>query len=182
MSEVQLVESNGKFYLKAPYNEDLPYEAKKLGGRWDPDRKAWRFDPRDRDRVSALAKSIYGTDGTDSPELVTVRLSLSAYADDRTATIAGRIVVNRPGRDDELRLGDGVTIVSGSYHGGSGSVRYPVIGKNDIVIEVRDVPRPLAEADGLEIIEQGVSVEQLQAERARLMARVTEIDSALAAA
>ena len=140
--EVRVERSDdGSVVLVAPYHPDLPSRAKALGGRWTG--SAWRFDGRDEGRVRELARSVYGTDGTDSPELVTLRVTLT----EREAVLqelwlAGRLVARRPGRDVPVRLGDGVIIVSGEFPRRAGSARYPELGGVGVVLEVRDVPRP----------------------------------------
>jgi len=60
----------------------------------------------------------------------------------------GRCLLKRPGRDSDVRVGEGVVVLSGSFAGSGGSARYPRIaeyggaakGADVWELEVRDVP------------------------------------------
>jgi hypothetical protein len=62
---------------------------------------------------------------------------------------AGRQVLSRRGRDEPVKLGPSVVITSGSFRSSGGSRANPVIGTpasgRPVFLEVRDVPRPLAD-------------------------------------
>lgn len=157
------------------------------------------FDARDEQRVRDLCFDIFGTDGTPC-ELVTMRCvpsySLFEHADDRLF-LAGRLVAKAFGCDDQRpRLGDGVIVVSGRFKGG-GSRKSPCCTwKDDTVFELRDVPLAKAEAirakhpELVELLGSPVSpapaevevhphVQALMDERAKLAARLSEIDAEL---
>jgi hypothetical protein len=178
-------------YLITPYNPDLPRRAKAIGGRWDAGRKAWTFDTRDEQRVRDLARAIYGTDGSpaDDGDLVTVRVRLADHEvteqrrQQPVARFAGRLIAERTGRDTPVRLAPGVVLVEGTLPASGGSMRYPLIeAGDDVIVEIRDLPRSaLAVEDekSYEIVGETIDVEALLAERARLLARVEEIDTLL---
>lgn len=151
--QVRIERTGDAVVLAAPYHPDLPARAKALGGRWDG--RAWRFDGRDEARARELARSIYGTDGEDNPELVTFRVTLTERdATQQELWLAGRLVARRPGRDIPVRLGDGVIMVSGQFPSRAGSARHPELGGVGVVLEVRDVPRPVVpDAPNVEIID-----------------------------
>lgn len=153
-------------YLAAPYHPSLPERAKALGGRWDSADKVWRFDARDEARVRELARGIYGTDGTDNPQLVTIRVTITEReAYEQELWLAGRLVARRPGRDLPVQLGDGVIIVSGAFPRRGGSARYPELGGQGVVLEVRDVPRPaVPEASNVEIVDEQAPTAQSDAD------------------
>ncbi|MEZ5130326.1 MAG: hypothetical protein R2763_01170 [Mycobacterium sp.] len=184
MSATARVEIVGdRVVLISPYNRDLPARARQLGGRWDADGKRWSFDLRDESRVRDLARDIYGTDGSveEAADTVTVRVDCNGYARRQGITVGGRTVASRRYRDEAVRLSEGVVIVSGGFRDSGGSMRYPVIGETTAVIEVRDVPRAAAQAEGFPIVdEQAGRMEQLATERARLVARIAEIDAEIA--
>lgn len=179
--------------LTAPYHPDLPSEAKSLGGKWDPSAKSWVFDPRDEQDVRALAREVYGTDDTAGEPMVTVRLDLVGWDRSPETWFAGRRILWRPGRDAEVRLGDGVRCTAGFFcaggsGGGAGSVKYPAIGDTTgVVLEVRDVPAghpDLAEpSKGVSILGDADAQRRvaLEAERDRLLARLAEIEAQLGA-
>lgn len=184
---------------KTPYHPDFPRAARDLGGKWkDP---AWVFDARDAQRVRDLCLDIWGTDGTPC-ELVTLRVVLAGAAIDRAGNdteiyIGGRRCAWVFGRDDQrARLGDGVVLVAGRVFG-SGSRNNPDISWSEgATVEVRDIPAEMAAnvraraPELVEILDSPVSpdvpeanpaVQALMAERAKLTARLTEIDRELLA-
>ncbi|MEC5148797.1 hypothetical protein [Cryobacterium sp. GrIS_2_6] len=171
--------------LAAPYNPGLASKAKEIGGRWKPAEKRWSFAPVDEQRVRGLAREVYGTDGTDAAasDLISVRVDVSGHENYQMITLAGRIVLEKRNRDEEPRMGIDVILVSGSFRQKSGSTRYPTIGANNAVLEVRGVPRACAVADGYEgvdIIEStAVNIESLTSERLRLVLRLDEIEALL---
>lgn len=177
--------------LSSPYNADLAPAAKRIGGRWDSTERMWRFAAQDEARVRDLAREIYGTDGSpaDLEDLVTVHLPLTKeLTEDASVSVAGREVVGRRSRHDEVRLGADVVVVAGgewtSPGGGgySGSVKYPKIGDTwGTVLEVRGVPRAAAERDPrVTIVEDGDRHRAvLVAERGRLVTRLAEIEAQL---
>ncbi|MFF0095300.1 hypothetical protein ACFYSF_35960 [Streptomyces canus] len=95
----------------------------------------------------------------------------------------GRLIATRFGRDEEPRLADGVILIEGGFERSAGSHNYIQLGPPSLdgtVVEVRDVPRTVAVARGLEIVsEDGPHHEALRAERERLVARIAEIDAIL---
>lgn len=186
--DVQITTKDGKTTLASPYHPDLPAAARKIGGKSQKNaagkHTAWEFDARDEARVRALATEIYGTDGSTAVELVTVRLDMDQLSEAPDCWFAGRRVARRPGRDDDVRLGDGVIVIEGGFAGSAGSVKYPRLGaKPGTILEVRDLPRTAVESegqDGVTIVdEQGPDVDALLAERERLLARLAEIDAQL---
>jgi hypothetical protein len=156
-----------KLQLKTPYSPTLPAKCRAIGGKWGAGDKAWYFDQRDSDRVRALCLETFGIDPLaepdEAPELVTVRWYLEPVASPPTedevvrareqrladdAWMFGREILRRPGRDSAVRVGDGVVIIRGGFAGFGGSRANPAIGeaKAGTVVEIRDVPRALAEA------------------------------------
>ncbi|MFE7666450.1 hypothetical protein [Streptomyces celluloflavus] len=176
---------NGRVALISPYNADVPPAAKKIGGRWNPVLKAWEFDGRDEQRVRDLAREVYGTDGSPEAEAdtVTIRWDIGGF-DDNELFYAGRRILRRPSRDEDVQLSPGVVLVAGGFPGRGGSVRYPrIAAEYGTVLEIRDLPRAAVDADapGVTIVDATVDIEALTAERARLMARLTEIEATLSA-
>ncbi|MCL2089864.1 MAG: hypothetical protein FWH11_01340 [Micrococcales bacterium] len=169
------IETTGdKVTLTGPYNTRLGPRAARIGGRWDPSGRRWVFDARDEARVRDLAREIYGT----ADDLVTVRVAADDLPGTKALTLDGRLVAERRYRDDPVRLGYGVIIVSGSFDTSAGSTKYPFVGSSDVVLEVRDVPRATAEGQGLTIVDDGADRRAvLTAERDRLVARLAQVDA-----
>jgi len=62
---VSIVEQGGRIVVCTPYHPNFPARARLLGGDWDALRHVWIFDAHEDDRVRALCREIYGTDGAD---------------------------------------------------------------------------------------------------------------------
>lgn len=175
---------NNRVIAQTPYHPSLPAKARALGGKWDPARKVWTFDARDEERVREMVRAIYGTDGSQPAAVVTVR-----YTPDRhdlqhaTLWLFGREVATRMGRDNPVRLGEGVVIVSGAFAGSGGSRQYPLIGDADVVLEVRDVPAAMVveEPGRIEVVSGNAERAKLEAEIARLERELADLRAKLAA-
>jgi hypothetical protein len=61
-------QEDGRVAVSSPYHPKFPARARSLGGIWDATRRVWVFDAADHDRVRALCREIYGTDGPESGE------------------------------------------------------------------------------------------------------------------
>lgn len=150
LTQQKMKDGSTKLKLVTPYSPTLPARCRALGGAWSADAKAWYFDLRDADRVRSLCLDAFGIDPLaepdEQPELVTVRLEMDAF-NTRAAElwIFGREVVSQPGRDSSTRLGQGVVVISGGFSGGGSRANPAMNAKAGTIIEVRDVPRPLAD-------------------------------------
>lgn len=165
MGSSVLVTVGQKVELVAPYHPALGPKAKRIGGRWDAFQRVWMFDPRDEERVRDLAREVYGTDGDDAVELVTLRYSVTSDDSRRGALWRyGRRLVERRDRDGQVDLGPGVIVVEGAFPGSGGSRQYPAVGGPGTVLEVRDVPATLVDDDATLVEEQP---EEAGDERAR---------------
>lgn len=187
--DIKITTEGGTTILESPYHPDLPPAARKLGGRFAGG--VWRFDGRDEQRVRDLAREVYGTDGTPG-KVVTIRIPMDAFEDMLSSQRGGeqvfafgRKVVERRHRDRPVDLGDGVIVISGGFPAGGGSMKNPrLVADRGTVLEIRDVPaghRDLAEyADYIQVVDDQVpAVEELLAERERLLKRLEEIEALL---
>lgn len=183
--------------LAAPYTAELPSRARALGGRFNPTTRTWVFDGQDTQRVRALAIDIYGTDGSDNDAPgVTVRVDLCRVGKgtrclERDLVLVGHRIAHRLGRDSNVRLGEGVVVVEGEFSRSGGSVKNPAVGDlSGIVVEVRDLPRMVAERmmvdypAAVNLVNAngdatGVDQVALAAERERLLARLAQINALL---
>ena len=194
MQDVTITDRGNTTLLVSPYNKDIPAEAKRIGGRWNPTLRAWEFDIRDRDKVEQLAARFYGYTPADTGETVTIRVNAYDYVPDdyreyNKVVVAGRIVATRPSRDADVRLARNVILHSGAFAGRGGSRNSPcIIGDNgdrpEPVLEIRDLPTgalSLLDKDSkpYELVD-GDPKRALREERDRLMNRVAEIDRLLA--
>jgi hypothetical protein len=168
---VRVERSGDRVTVIAPYHPQFPASARQAGGRWDAAGKRWSFDARDEERVREICRSIYGTDGSVEAATVTIRYRVTDSADN-PLWYAGRLIVERRGRDEAVRLGDGVVIIEGRFASSGGSMKYPRLEPSDVVLEIRDVPAGLVtESDDVTILASA------DARRATLEARLAEIEA-----
>ena len=177
----------GKIAVYSPFNPDFVKAAKRLGGKWSGDTKAWLFDARDRGRVEDLLATCYGYTVAPSGELATVRIVLDEdNAGTNEVFFVGRCICWRRGRALPVKIAEEVVIIDGEFPASAGSVRYPAVirGSRTVTIEVRDVPVEALAAEKelhFERIDADTQAqrEALIAERERLIARLAQIDEAL---
>lgn len=185
---ISIDQHDGRIAVTSPYHPDFPGAARAAGGRWDVAHKAWTFDARDESRVRSLLLEIYGTDGSVmTSDLVTIR-TISACPYGQDWYLAGRRLASRSGRDERVRLGEGVVIITGGFPARGGSAKRPDIdAESGTVLEVRDVPRAAAvaaaAAGDAEIVPAPITdrCRELEEEAARLRERLVEIGVELAA-
>jgi len=188
MANVSVRREGSTVAVETPYHPTWPPSARSLGGRWDPDRRVWRFDARDEERVRALIAELFGN--PDEPR-VTVRIKAeglnTAYVGSFFAM--GREILSRRGRDAEVQLGEGVVLLAGGYPASAGSRQNPAIGRplEGTILEVRDVPLSLARRAcqanaAYSIIDPAADRRvALETEAASLRRRLAEVEAELAA-
>ncbi|MGV4289399.1 hypothetical protein [Trueperella pyogenes] len=183
MAVVTFTQDATRTHIEAPFDRGFISAIKNLGGRWDAQRKTWHIANQDIDRAREITMKFFGSDGTPETEndLVTARLEAAKYYNYRQITIGGRDIAIRWERDSKVKLGDGVILHAGKFSSSWGSRANPCIGDNDAVLEIRDLPRAIAEANGLKIVDEAAArKDALQARRDALLAELAKIDAELA--
>ena len=149
MSVVSIVTVGGTIEVRTPYHPNFPPKARELGGAWDAGGKCWVFGAGDMDRVRQLCVMIYGRDGITETETCTVRIELL----DRNVKDVyrfGRCLVERSRRDWNVKLGEGVSIVTGGFPSRGGSAQNPeLLTYPNTILEVSGVPRSLVNGEGI---------------------------------
>lgn len=194
MCRVEVTKTETQISVSSPYTPDLPARARALGGKWDPAAKAWRFDARLEADVAALYREVYGEWPGEAADYVTLRVTaLNDVQEERGGIfVANRCLARARGRDTGAFLGDGVILRGGRFRSGGSRNYWATIMPRGTTVEVMDVPRPAAEEaldeyDGsedlaLEILEAAapaIDRAALEEEKARLLARIAEIDALL---
>lgn len=146
LPDVRVTRDAGSLRIRCPYHPDVVRHMRYLGGRWDPATKTWVCDQRDAHRVARVLTETYGWTGSLPVEVTDILLALSdddghELVGDNPLWAFGRMIAERRGRDDRVRLGSGVVLVRGGFRHSAGSRRYPELGPlPGTVLEVRDVP------------------------------------------
>lgn len=183
MATVVFTQEETRTHIETPFHRGFISAIKDLGGRWDPKRKTWHVANQDADRARELTMKFFGSDGTDQAEndTVTALLEAAKYYNYQEISIGGRQVAIRWERDGKVKLGEDVVIRSGKFSSSAGSRKYPCIGDNDAVLEIRGLLRTVAEANGLTIIDEATARKAaLQARKDALLAEIAKIDAELA--
>lgn len=175
--------------IESPYNPDFVNRVKKMGGKWSAEGKVWIVDARNVEAVRVAMREVYGMD--DMPtDLVSVRVTCSkpVLVWHGPVVVFGRIVASARGRDSGARIGEGVAFLKGRAKSGGSVKNWETIVEADSEIIIHDVPRTAVE-EGLgvyegmeyEILEPPTNGrrEQLEKEKACLLARLAEIEKEL---
>lgn len=130
--------SNKKLAVASPYHPAFVEGARGLNGKWNAGQ--WEFDTRDEARVRKLMVNVYGTDGSDNPELTDLTVVIDAHTPNPFFAY-GREVAVRKGRDSRVTLGAGVIVTDGKFPASCGSSKRPgLLSNGTVTLEVRDIP------------------------------------------
>jgi hypothetical protein len=140
--------------MSAPYLPAFPSSARAIGGDFDNASKEWVFAPSATSPLGTgekdildLMVSFYGTTGIDDPELCDVRVALGSHGSQRRGFFAlGREIANRD-KQGGFRLGHGVMHQGGALPVDRTLADDDLVGHNDAMLVVTDVPRCLAERE-----------------------------------
>ena len=121
MSNVKLIHSGDHIEVVSPYNPAAVERFRQLGGRWTGE--VWTFPAALETEVRGVLLSVYGTDGDDGAQSVTLiaraKRGISEYTG--PVTCCGKTVARAWGRDSGARVGEGVALLEGRI--GSGGSR-----------------------------------------------------------
>ena len=146
MKTAQLKNGSRVINLETPFHPDLPARLRALNGKWNADQRVWQMPADLEAEVRQVCLDFFDIDPlAEVPtDLITVRVNVSFLSlRQETLYLFGRAVLRRPGRDNGVMPGEGVSIVSGGFARSGGSRAYPEIGSPDdgTTLLIRDVPR-----------------------------------------
>jgi hypothetical protein len=180
--------TNTQISVASDYNAGFVSAAKDLGGKWRA--PCWVFDIRDEDRVRALCVKYYGTDGRVA-DLVTLKIEWKkdSSAQQEAIAVNGRTIARAYGRDSGAKMGDGIVLLVGGFGSGGSVKNWTTRVRGGTVVLVRDFPKSAAELlvktesetriYSIEAEAAPVDRDALSEERARLLARLGEINQIL---
>lgn len=187
MCKFQIEVTGDSAAIVTPYNPEFVKKIKLLGGKWDGDSKTWNVDARSIDSVRDAMQEVYGRDdNTLVSELVSVKVSvaeeMSTYHG--AVTLFGKTIASAWGRDSGARIGEGVAFTKGAPKSGGSVKNWHTIVPAGCEFILHDVAKNvIREVDGIEyeIIEAGTTInrEALEAEKAKLVKRLAEIEALL---
>lgn len=181
VTDIKITEEDGKLYVTAPFSRSANAAYKEIGGKFDGDRKAWVFPPRNIELVREKLRTHYGYDDQVT-DTVDVRLDLGERTNRGEMWFGGRRIAERPGRDLRVRLGRDVVLIEGTFISRGGTMKYPKVDADKgTIVEIRGVPagHPDLRDGRITIVTADADRAALEAEKAKLQARLAEIDTLL---
>lgn len=187
---MQIKTENGVAKVITPYNADFVARIKNIGGRrWNGSEGCWEVPETEVNTVRSFMMDVFGeTDMATDDEKVTVKVTFNDMESKRRESIVlfGKTIARAWGRDSGAKVGEDVTLLSGSVTSGGSVKNWTTVVREGTVLKVRNVPRKALEMDTdldvtVEVMESAeVDRVALIAEREKLLARLAEIDKALA--
>lgn len=183
---ISIKTAGGALECRSPYNAIFVERARNLGGKFRGG--AWYFDARDESRVREVCREVYGSDGLTS-DTITLRIEWTESRAETCGplTVSGRTIATAFGRDSGAKLGDGVVVLAGGFDSGGSVKNWQTKVSAGTIALVRDFPRSLADKlssnkyqsriYSIEPESPPVDRAALESERARLLARIAEIDA-----
>ena len=193
MCNIKVTIKDGRASIYTPFNRDFVAAIRNVGGRkWDGENKCWTVPEEALPEVRKIMMDVYGeTDLPDTCGSVTVKVTFkeewSSRCDD--VIIFKKVIASARGRDSGARPGDDVTFLEGEPTSGGSMKNWESVVPAGAVVLLRHVPLTVWEQDKdseyytAEIVDEGKDVKrkELEEEKARLLARIAEIDKELAA-
>ena len=176
---MKVVMENGKIKVKSAYNAEFVNGAKMLQGKWSA--PYWCFPEENEQEVRELLLRIYGENGEEQ-ERVSVIVDVSKM-NGGSIYLEGILLATRFSRDCAVKLAENVILVSGGFPERGGSAKCPMCNPEEgTKLKIKGVPLALYER-----IKEKVALcddvaqrkERLEAEKARLLARLAEIEKEL---
>ena len=194
MCNIKVTIKDGRASIYTPFNRDFVAAIKtNIGGRkWDSDERCWTVPEEALPQVRQIMMDIYGeTDLPDAGGSVTVKVTFKEewYERCNDVIIFKKVIASARGRDSGARSGDDVTFLEGKPTSGGSMKNWKSVVPAGCVVLLRHVPKAVWEQDKdseyytAEIVDEGKDVrrKELEEEKARLLARIAEIDKELAA-
>lgn len=187
MANFEIKIENGKAQVFTPYNAEFVSRIKLLGGRWNPSQKCWTVVEDAVEDVRAAMRNIYGQDDQPVSETVDVILTFdNAVSIWRgPVTILGRTIASAMGRDSGARVGENVMFLEGAPKSGGSVKNWHTIVPAGCVVKLPNLPKmaitecELPASVRMEVVGQDIDRAALTEEKARLLARLAEINALL---
>ena len=190
---LRIAVENGRAKVYTPYNPDFVSQIKTIGGhKWDSTEKCWTVPAAEIDTVRKCMMNTYGeTDILAEGQRITVRVRFNKddYAEENSYFLFGKMIARAWGRDSGAIVGDDVVFDGGKPISGGSMRHWRTVIPQGCVIRIKNVPQAAFEAQEpdkwgtwtAEKIEdeEGVSREALEEEKAKLLARLAEIEKLL---
>lgn len=194
MCKIKVELTGEKALLYTPYNAGFVSAVKRIGGaRWTGD--AWQIPADALENARKMMLKHFGETDEMQGETITVRATVVSDQNleelCRPVTSLGKTLARATGRDSGARVGDDVVLVSGDIDSNGSVKNWKTWIKRGTVFELHNVSKSLYE-NGYDMYNSDIMAYELVddaadrrksliEERERLVARLAEIDKALAA-
>ena len=177
----------GKLEITTPYSSSFVTAIKKLGGKWNKDKKVWVVDEEFENKVNDLIIRIYNYDITGTEKVITVQYNAKDFYDGDDIVIGNRIAVYRPSRDEAVKLNKTI-IIENDFPSRGGSAQYPTVfeynAEYDVILRTDLYERYYnkltdEEKEKVEIIKKESERDVLLREKEKLEKRLEEINKLL---
>lgn len=187
MDNFRITVENDKANIYTPYNADFVSRVKLLSGRWNASQRCWTVPTDAVEDVREAMRAIFGRDDSPVSDAVDVILTFEDEVSEYTApvTLLGRTIARAFGRDSGAKPGENVIFKSGAPTSGGSMKNWLTVIPAGCVVKCLRVPRAALESaelpDGVtaEVVGEHVDREALETEKARLLARLAEIETLL---
>ena len=187
MDNFKITVADGKANIYTPYNADFVSRVKLLGGRWNASDRCWAVPEDAVEDVRAAMREIYGRDDRPVVDAADVVLTFGEEVSEYCApiTLLGRTIARAFGRDTGAKVGENVMFIQGAPRSGGSMKNWLTVIPSGCVVKCLRGPRAALDAaelpDGvtMEIINTRMDREALEDEKARLLARLAEIEKLL---
>lgn len=189
---MKIINAENKLLVYTPYNPIFVKKIKQIiGAKWDPDKKAWIAPESALETIRSIMMSVYGESDVSAPvEKVSVILTYHAeYAEERQAVaFAGQTIAMAFGRDSGAKISPEVCFLAGGATSGGSAKHWETVIKKDSVVQIRNLPLALVQAEiknldssgvAVKIIKQNDQIDTLLAEKKVLEKRLAEINAIL---
>ena len=192
MCNIKVTIKDGRAKVFTPFNRDFVNAIRNIGGRkWDADDKCWTVPEEALPEVRKIMMEVYGeTDLPNTCGSVTVKVTFKEewYERCNDVIIFKKVIASARGRDSGARSGDDVTFLEGKPTSGGSMKNWKSVVPAGCVVLLRHVPMAVWEEDKdseyytAELVDEGREAKrkELEEEKARLLARIAEIDKLLA--
>ncbi len=170
--------------IGSPYHPSFPPRAKRMGGKWMPGLKVWRYNAKDEKLVEEMYLKFYGYWKDMPAELQSAKVTLDEDCSAKKGFYFGNSLIASWLYRAPAKLGENVVMTEGEFlcrPNGDTKVA------NGVSFIVRDIPKQKMQEEilspswpwSIELLEENIDIELLQNERARLLQRIAEIDKIL---
>lgn len=187
---MKITVENNMAKVFTPYNKTFVDQIKNIGGRrWNAEEKCWMVPETEIEQVRQYMLDVFGeTDLPNECKKVTVLVTFNAeaYKYCESVCLFGKTIARAFGRDSGARVGDDVTLISGSISSGGSARNWCSCVNEGSTFKLRNVPENLlnqkTEYDiSVNVIDENqIDRAALEAEKEKLLARLAEIDAMLA--